>query len=118
MADLNELGELFIEHYGKKGMRWGSRSKSSPTLGSSKESKRASASLAKAKKHSVKSLSNKELSDLNNRLGLEQRYSQLNPTKAQKGAEFAKKFSGNIVKTTVTAVATQQIAKALKTVIK
>lgn len=110
--------EEFIKHYGKKGMKWGSRSVAGPSLGSSKDSKRASAASSKAKAHSVKSLSNKELSDLNNRLGLEQRYSQLSPTKTAKGAEFAKKFGGNIVKTTITAVATQQIAKALKTVIK
>lgn len=75
----------FIKHYGKKGMKWGSRSAAGPSLGSSKDSKRASAASSKAKIHSVKSLSNKELSDLNNRLGLEQRFSQLNPSVAKRG---------------------------------
>lgn len=79
----------FLQHYGKKGMKWGTR-RAAPTLGSSKDAKRAKKILDKSKKHTINSLSNKELNDLNNRLGLEQRYSQLNPSRAAKGRKLVK----------------------------
>lgn len=107
-----------LAHYGKKGMKWGKRSSAAPKLGASKDAKRSAAAFKKAKTSGVKSLSNKELSDLNNRLGLEQKYSQLNPSASDKGKKFASNLLGNSVKAAVAGVVTQQVAKALKTVVK
>ena len=69
-----DIGREFIEHYGVKGMRWGVRRKSSSTSSpASEDSKRHTAN----RKKGVKSLSDKELKDLANRLNTEQQVARL-----------------------------------------
>ena len=76
--DTAEKGEFFL-HYGTKGMRWGFRRRNVPKQGPSKDAKRASAQLTKAKTSSVKSLTTKELKELNQRLEAEKKFGQLKP---------------------------------------
>jgi hypothetical protein len=64
----------FLEHYGKLGMKWGVRKKSSPR---SEDAERALAYKQRAKSGGSKTLSNKELKDLVERMNLEQQYSTL-----------------------------------------
>lgn len=76
----------FLEHFGVKGQKWGIRNKKrSNKLGPSKDSKRASSTLKKVKSGSVKSLTNQELRDFNNRVELEKKYKTINPGKVEKG---------------------------------
>lgn len=106
----------FISHYGKKGMRWGVRkSRGSSKVGASKDAKRAKTTLKKAKKNSVKSLTNKEIKDLTTRIELERKYSTLNPGKVKKGNDKAKAILavGATVNTAV-AFANSPVGKAFK----
>jgi len=87
----------FLEHYGVKGMKWGTRrrsgGKSQPKAqrqGSSKEARQVAAIQKKAKRGgSAKALTNKDLQAFNQRMDLERRYSQLQPpSKLAKGKKF------------------------------
>ena len=95
-----------IYHHGIKGQKWGIRRfqnrngtltaagkkrKSNKTKGLSKEAKRANA----IKKKSVHQMTNKELSELNKRQELENKYKQNNPSTIKKGMKVA----GTIVAT-------------------
>jgi hypothetical protein len=71
----------FIQHYGTKGMHWGVRNKQ-PRRESS-DYKRTK-NLRNRKPHE---LTNKQLSELNNRRNLEQNFQRLNPSKAKRGKE-------------------------------
>lgn len=97
-----------LAHYGKKGMHWGTRTSRSVSKGSKK---------SVAAKPKAKDLSDEELRKAVNRMNMEKQYNSLvgNKTAAAKGAEFAKGIAGTAVKTALTAVATQQVAKAIKT---
>ncbi len=72
--------EEFIEHVGVKGMHWGVR-KSNVSKKRSAESKRVS----ELKKKPAHQLTNKQLKTINERMNLEQNFSRMNPTTAQKG---------------------------------
>lgn len=116
--DLTESGKDFVEHYGVSGMRWGKRRASVSTKVST-EAKRTDQILEKAKIHGKKSLTNKELGDLNKRLQLEQQFSQLAPKKKSKvnaGHSFVKQALavGATVNTAI-AFANSPAGKALKT---
>lgn len=89
-----------LMHYGIKGQKWGVRRfqnrngtltaagkkrKSNKTKGWSKEAKRANA----IKKKSVHQMTNKELSELNKRQELENKYKQNNPSAIKKGMKVA-----------------------------
>ena len=78
----------YLEHFGKKGMKWGVR----------KAPVKTSSDFKKTAPHRGKKphqLSDKQLKDVNARLNLEQNYKRLNPSKAQKGEALAK----NIIRT-------------------
>ena len=86
--------EQVLAHYGIKGMHWGVRrgrnvsAKHPP----SEDFTRTRATKQQAKESGTKSLSNKEMQDVINRLNLEQQYARLNP-KAQpikNGHDFVK----------------------------
>lgn len=79
-----------LAHHGIKGMRWGVR-RSEKQLHSGKgtnvseDHANAAAAKAKVKKHGVKSLSNKELQDVINRMNLEQSYARSKEAESSKG---------------------------------
>lgn len=79
MIDTNE----FIEHYGKKGMKWGVRRKPVKTSSDYRKT-------APLRNRKTRELSNKQLQQINSRINMEQQYRKLNPTKIQKGELIAK----------------------------
>lgn len=102
----------YFKHYGVLGMHWGVRKDGSPRRSAPSEDYTYSREL---KKKSRKSLSNKELKALSERLNLEQQYDKLNPNLIEKGKREAKaSLVGKILIGAVTAVITQQIAEAIK----
>lgn len=104
--------DLILEHFGRKGMKWGehifgdSKSDSAEPVAAAK-TPRSSADAARATKISTKAssgthtLSNAELKDLVTRMNLEQQYSKLNtePEQAKKtkdGKNFVEKYNKNV----------------------
>lgn len=71
--------EDFLEHYGVKGMHWGQRLKDRKArkAETSGDAKTSLDIRGKAKTHSVKALTNKQLIDSINRMNLEQSYKRL-----------------------------------------
>jgi hypothetical protein len=100
-----QYGEaLTLAHFGVKGMRWGVRRSEKELHGGksshpeSEDHRNAAAAKDKARKHGTKSLSNKELQDMINRMNLEQQYARVAPT--PKGVRFLKagaKFTGDVL---------------------
>lgn len=79
--------EDILEHYGKKGMRWGQRK--------TRSEGKVSSDYKKTVPHRGKSasqLSNKQLKTVNERLNLEQNYKRLNPSKVAKGHKATKEI--------------------------
>ena len=79
-----------LEHHGVKGMKWGVRKDvASGVANISREASsvasRAASNTKRNKK--VKDMSDDELRKRINRMEMEQRYSQLNPSKVSRGAE-------------------------------
>lgn len=95
----------FLEHYGKRGMKWGHRQATTGTKGFSKDAKRVSSIHKKAKKSpvKVKSLSNEEINTFLHRVSLESRFHQATPSRGQKALKTIKTLLG--VGTTVNQVA-------------
>lgn len=102
--------EAFIEHFGRKGMKWGAHvfgkeptgssrnkasHKSSPDKTASPDAKRASQLQAKVSESGTKSLNNKDLQDLVTRMNLEQQYSRLSTGDVKKGQNFVQKYNGH-----------------------
>lgn len=143
----------FLAHYGKKGMRWGVRSKRTASVdftsnktgksvkikynpkkldpngpdsgnkrqvsGTKREVKNFQKQLNKASKDlkpKAKDLSDDDLRKAVNRMQMEKQYNSLmgNNSKKEAGAKFLKGIGTTAVKTALTAVATQQVASALK----
>ena len=77
------MSDIYIKHYGTKGMKWGVRKINS--IGG-KRSKR--------KKRSISSMSDKELEKRVNRMRLEQSYKSL---KKEQNKKFAVDFTKNIL---------------------
>lgn len=77
--------EVFIEHHGIKGMKWGVRNPRNRVKVSSSDFKKT-AHLRGKKTHQ---LTNKQLKAVNERINLEQNYRRLNPSKAQVGKAAA-----------------------------
>lgn len=79
--------EEFISHYGKKGMRWGvrkARTTSNPHRQGA-ESKRTE----DLRRRDPKTLTNRQLAEVNNRLNLEQNFGKLNPSMVSRGTAKA-----------------------------
>lgn len=122
--------EEVLAHYGVPGMKWGVR-RSNKQLAkaakkqakkdkkegknASEDAKKAKAAADKVKKEGVKSLSNKELQQLNTRLNLEKQYSQLSSSEKSAGSKFAQELLINVGKQQATKLANDQISKTLRT---
>lgn len=78
--------EKFLAHYGVKGMRWGVRKDRSRSY--SKDYARARKLRNRARKSSIKSLTNSELEALNKRTQLEKKYADLNPNIIKTGYKW------------------------------
>lgn len=96
--------QKFIEHHGVKGMRWGVRRGRN-----AKSGKAAAPARPKAK-----DLSDEELRKAISRMQMEQQYNSLSSGKKKAGSEFVKGIGTTVVKTAITAVATQQVNTAMK----
>lgn len=147
------MSNSFIEHYGKKGMKWGSRNKRTASLdltsnktdnsqkiyynpkklnpngpdsgnkrqvsGTKREIKNFQKQLNKASKElkpKAKDFSDDDLRKAVNRMQMEKQYNNLvkEGSKKSASAKFVKGIGTTAVKTALTAVATQQVASALK----
>lgn len=85
----------FLEHFGVKGMQWGVRRR----VGSDGRVKgpREAAESKKTRelrKRNVRTLTNKQIETVNKRRNLETKFSQLNPTKMDKGKQVVKGIMG------------------------
>jgi 2'-5' RNA ligase len=84
-----------LEHFGIRGMKWGVRRKnpsSAPASPASSDAARSHDIQKSIKRHGLRAVSNEELKLLNERVQLEQRYSQLFPKKksiVKMGKDFA-----------------------------
>lgn len=88
---VHSLDDIYIEHYGTRGMRWGIRKRRDEVARAkqfrgSTDAKRAK----KLTKRPVSSLSNKQLKAVNERMNLEKNYSKLNPGKVKRGEQVVK----------------------------
>lgn len=135
MKQTIQVGEDFIAHYGVKGMRWGQRK--SPTEVSTQsvvnaglrsktkikakggqahpatdDAIKAAVQKQKLKKSGAAALSNKELSELRDRLQLEQQVTQLAAPKGRKFVTGQLKTQGQ---QTIQRESSRQIEKALST---
>lgn len=91
-----------LEHYGVKGMKWGTR-RSKRELAKAREQaksddyKTAEGAKAKATEKGLSSLSNKELETLNRRLNLEQQYVQLTTKESSRKKSAGKKYAQDLL---------------------
>lgn len=81
----------FLEHYGKKGMKWGVRKRktASPTH-TSADAARVNKISARVKKNGLDNLSNDDLAKLNKRSQLVSEYKKNNPSMVQRGNKATK----------------------------
>jgi len=75
--------EEFIAHYGKKGMRWGVRTKGSGSVGRKTSADHKKMAALKSKK--VSELTDKQLREVISRMGMERQMKNLNPGKVHQG---------------------------------
>lgn len=98
------MNELY--HFGVKGMKWGVRKDRKRSI-SSKRSRSDSKDYTESRdllKKSPNKLSNAELRKINERLNLEQRYSDLTTIQKQKGQSFVKRVKNQMSNTAVNEV--------------
>lgn len=86
--------EEFISHYGKKGMKWGVRNKTSVAIKKRSNAKNEKLSpdakeLRNLRSKNPATLSNNDLKKINERMNLEQNYARLNAGKVKKGKQRA-----------------------------
>lgn len=110
-VSMSDVVNDVLKHYGKKGMRWGVRNAPTTTGPVSSDAKTASKAKAKAQTKGVKALSNQELRDLNQRLQLEQTYSNLNPTTVTKGQRFVGQHLKSVTGMAIGAAASKYLIK-------
>lgn len=113
MSDIDhrrEVGDQFLSHYGKKGMRWGHRRGSSKTAPPVK--------LPGTRGYNTKKLSNAELKKVIDRMDLEQKYDSLNKKKLAEGEKWRHKqndkFKDMVFKAVVGGVLTYAVKQALE----
>lgn len=102
-----ELSDDELAHYGKKGMRWGKRTKRS----SERKSANADKAAARAK---TKTMSNDELKQAIDRLKLEKEYKQLNAHEISAGQKLALEILRDVGKQTAKNYVTGTIQELTK----
>lgn len=110
------MNELY--HFGVKGMKWGFRKDRKRSI-SSKRSRSDSKDYTESRdllKKSPNKLSNAELRKINERLNLEQQYSNLTTSQKQKGKRFIDKV-GNQMKQTAANEVSKQLMNAGKIIL-
>lgn len=110
------MNELY--HFGVKGMKWGVRKDRKRSI-SSKRSRSDSKDYTESRdllKKSPNKLSNAELRKINERLNLEQQYSNLTTSQKKKGNRFIDKV-GNQMKQTATNEVSKQLMNAGKIIL-
>lgn len=90
---LADDGSKTVEHFGVRGMHWGTRKSATKTRERTKSSG-DHATAKKLEKHKRDTLTNKEISTIVKRKELESRYSQVNPSKFKKGEKVVKSIVG------------------------
>lgn len=110
-----------LSHFGIKGMKWGVRRSSDELKANnppSEDHNAAKASAAKAKAAGIKSLSNKELKDLNERLNLEKNYKNLAREKKSKGQKAVEEILLNIGKQEASKILSKAVGKGTSALLK
>lgn len=104
-----EFVEMFLEHHGVKGQKWGVRNKRrTPSADAQRHS-------GNRKKH-VSELDDKELQQLINRMNMHQQYKRLNPPKVAKGHAMVKTIlAAGVTANAVVAFGKTPTGKALAT---
>jgi len=106
-----------LEHYGKKGMKWGRRSASSSSSTGSVSSLHTESAdhieVKSLRKKKPSELSNKEMQALVTRMNLEQQHAKLNPTTQMRGQKIAIELISKIGNQAVNAVAQKAITLAV-----
>jgi hypothetical protein len=110
--------DLYLEHYGVKGMKWGVR-RDRRQLKAASKGRKAGERASSRSMPSASSLSDDQLRSAVNRMQMEQQYTKLafGEPRTSAGAQFAKGIMLNVARTTITNVAqnaaSKGIAKAL-----
>lgn len=99
-----------LEHHGIKGMKWGVRRKVGKNGRVGQKPKKGSVDFRTTqplRKKKPSELSNMQLKKVNERLNLEKKFSDMNPTKMDKGKEFM----DDVLKASVGAAGTAALVK-------
>jgi hypothetical protein len=120
---VNRQDDNSLEHFGRKGMKWGAHVFGGGSSGGgshplSADAVRAHASAATARKHGTGALSNQDLQHLVTRIGLERQHGQLNQRQASQGEKIAKDILINTGKQTAQAYATKYATKGAEHLVK
>lgn len=99
------MSDVYLEHFGIKGMKWGRR-KSRPNP--HEESKKSWDSKP------VSQMSNNELRSRLNRLQMEKQYRELSPKQVDPGKKLAREILGNAGKQVATEVAKKALSYGVK----
>lgn len=100
--------DIFLEHFGIKGMKWGVRNRRTIAPNSKKQYRKTSQDYRKAqqlKKRGHASLSNDQLKKVNERLNLEQNYRRLNPTALERLKREKKTIEALLATVGITSIA-------------
>jgi hypothetical protein len=121
-AEMGHSDDSGLEHFGVKGMHWGSRK-----AGTGEASSHVSGDAAKAagihstvKTHGTTAVSNEDLQHLVTRLNLEQQYNKLTPEHVSAGRKFTGevlKIGGNVAKSQATSYGNKYANKAIQDLI-
>jgi hypothetical protein len=130
-TDLELEAEEFLEHFGRKGMRWGEhvfgtdRGGRAPGGPSHHDAQDANALKDRVRQHGTGSLSNAELQRLTTRLNLEKQYNNLSPQDISLGRHIVGELLSeggqigkNVARQSITEFAKKYAVKGLEEIVK
>lgn len=103
-------------HFGRKGMKWGTRK--AGTGAPSRRSKGSGSKGKSQKPHPTKHMSNDELRKVIDRMKLDKQYSEMSAPKTSEGKKFAKSVMESSGKTAVAAVVSTAVGIAIAKAVK